>query len=187
MKQIVLLGMVLWLGLFNTVSAKEFNEPRWKTIYSDARVTLKLDMSTVSYDAQKDMAEAWMAWLDTTKDRQMVVHYSLLFGKSHVRNEEGIVRKEEGMLYKPGSDGAVGRMKFNYGMLPSDVDNDKVFWNTVKQVADRDAKKAAYDKKKREAMWVEWKQRWEEDEQRRQERMNSSVLRIHRNLDSKQD
>ena len=180
MKQIMLLGMVLWLGLFNTVSAKEFNEPRWKTIYSDARVTLKLDMSTVSYDAQKDMAEAWMAWLDTTKDRQMVVHYSLLF-------DRGYVRKEEGMLYKPGSNGAVGRMKFNYGMLPSDVDNDEVFWNTVKQVADRDAKKAAYDKKKREAMWAEWKQRWEEDDQRRQERMNSPVLRIHRNLDGKQD
>ena len=140
MKQITLLGMVLWLGLFNTVGAKEFNEPRWKTIYSDATVTLKLDMNTVSYDAQKDMAEAWMAWLDRTKDRQMVVHYSLLFGR-------GYVIKEEGMLYKPGSDGAVGRMKFNYGMLPSDVDDDKVFWNTVKQVADRDAKKAAYDKK----------------------------------------
>lgn len=180
MKQILLLGMVLWLGLFNTVGAKEFNEPRWKTIYSDATVTLKLDMNTLSYDAQKDMAEAWMAWLDRTKDRQMVVHYSLLFGR-------GYVIKEEGMLYKPGSDGAVGRMKFNYGMLPSDVDDDKVFWNTVKQVADRDAKKAAYDKKKREAMWAEWKQRWEEDEQRRQERMNSPVLRIHRDLDSKQD
>ena len=180
MKQILLLGMVRWLGLFNTVSAKEFNEPRWKTIYSDATVTLKLDMNTLSYDAQKDMAEAWMAWLDRTKDRQMVVHYSLLFGR-------GYVIKEEGMLYKPGSDGAVGRMKFNYGMLPSDVDDDKVFWNTVKQVADRDAKKAAYDKKKREAMWAEWKQRWEEDEQRRQERMNSPVLRIHRDLDSKQD
>ena len=180
MKQIMLLGMVLWLGLFSIVSAKEFNEPRWKTIYSDATVTLKLDMNTVSYDVQKDMAEAWMAWLDTTKDRQMVVHYSLLFGG-------GYVRKEEGMLYKPGSNGAVGRMKFNYGMLPSDVDNDKVFWNTVKQVADRDAKKAAYDKKKREAMWADWKQRWEEDEQSRQERMNSPVLRIHRNLDSKQD
>lgn len=180
MKQIVILGMVLWLGLLHTVHGKDFNGPRWKTIYSDATVTLKLDMSTVSYDAQKDMAEAWMAWLDTTKDRQMVVHYSLLFGR-------GYVIKEEGMLYKPGSDGAVGRIKFNYGMLPSDVDDDKVFWNTVKQVADRDAKKAAYDKKKREAMWVEWKQRWEEDEQRRQERMNSPVLRIHRNLDSKQD
>ena len=180
MKQMMLLGMVLWLGLFNTVGAKEFNEPRWKTIYSDATVTLKLDMNTVSYDAQKDMAEAWMAWLDTTKDRQMVVHYSLLFGS-------GYVRKEEGMLYKPGSNGAVGRMKFNYGMLPSDVDNDKVFWNTVKQVADRDAKKAAYDKKKREAMWADWKQSWEENELRRQERMNSPVLRIHRNLDSKQD
>ena len=180
MKQIVILGMVLWLGLLHTVHGKDFNGPRWKTIYSDATVTLKLDMSTVSYDAQKDMAEAWMAWLDTTKDRQMVVHYSLLFGR-------GYVIKEEGMLYKPGSDGAVGRIKFNYGMLPSDVDDDRVFWNTVKQVADRDAKKAAYDKKKREAMWVEWKQRWEEDEQRRQERMNSPVLRIHRNLDSKQD
>ena len=180
MKQMMLLGMVLWLGLFNTVGAKEFNEPRWKTIYSDATVTLKLDMNTVSYDAQKDMAEAWMAWLDTTKDRQIVVHYSLLFGR-------GYVIKEEGMLYKPGSDGAVGRIKFNYGMLPSDVDNDKVFWNTVKQVADRDAKKAAYDKKKREAMWADWKQSWEENELRRQERMNSPVLRIHRNLDSKQD
>ena len=180
MKQILLLGMVLWLGLFNTVGAKEFNEPRWKTIYSDATVTLKLDMNTLSYDAQKDMAEAWMAWLDRTKDRQMVVHYSLLFGR-------GYVIKEEGMLYKPGSDGAVGRMKFNYGMLPSDVDDDKVFWNTVKEVAQRDAKKAAYDKKKREAMWADWKQRWEEDEQRRQERMNSPVLRIHRNLDGKQD
>ena len=180
MKQIVILGMVLWLGLLHPVNGKDFNGPRWKTIYSDATVTLKLDMSTVSYDAQKDMAEAWMEWLDTTKDRQMVVHYSLLFGR-------GYVIKEEGMLYKPGSDGAVGRIKFNYGMLPSDVDDDKVFWNTVKQVADRDAKKAAYDKKKREAMWVEWKQRWEEDEQRRQERMNSPVLRIHRNLDSKQD
>lgn len=180
MKQIMLLGMVLWLGLFNTVGAKEFNEPRWKTIYSDATVTLKLDMNTVSYDVQKDMAEAWMAWLDTTKDRQIVVHYSLLFGR-------GYVIKEEGMLYKPGSDGAVGRIKFNYGMLPSDVDDDKVFWNTVKQVADRDAKKAAYDKKKREAMWADWKQSWEENELRRQERMNSPVLRIHRNLDSKQD
>lgn len=180
MKQIVILGMVLWLGLLHTVHGKDFNGPRWKTIYSDATVTLKLDMSTVSYDAQKDMAEAWMAWLDTTKDRQMVVHYSLLFGR-------GYVIKEEGMLYKPGSDGAVGRIKFNYGMLPSDVDDDKVFWNTVKQVADRDAKKAAYDKKKREAMWADWKQRWEEDEQSRQERMNSPVLRIHRNLDSKQD
>lgn len=180
MKQMMLLGMVLWLGLFNTVGAKEFNEPRWKTIYSDATVTLKLDMNTVSYDVQKDMAEAWMAWLDTTKDRQMVVHYSLLFGR-------GYVIKEEGMLYKPGSDGAVGRIKFNYGMLPSDVDDDKVFWNTVKQVADRDAKKAAYDKKKREAMWADWKQSWEENELRRQERMNSPVLRIHRNLDSKQD
>lgn len=180
MKQIMLLGMVLWLGLFNTVGAKEFNEPRWKTIYSDATVTLKLDMNTVSYDVQKDMAEAWMAWLDTTKDRQMVVHYSLLFGR-------GYVIKEEGMLYKPGSDGAVGRIKFNYGMLPSDVDDDKVFWNTVKQVADRDAKKAAYDKKKREAMWADWKQSWEENELKRQERMNSPVLRIHRNLDSKQD
>ena len=180
MKQIVILGMVLWLGFLHTVHGKDFNGPRWKTIYSDATVTLKLDMSTVSYDAQKDMAEAWMAWLDTTKDRQMVVHYSLLFGR-------GYVIKEEGMLYKPGSDGAVGRIKFNYGMLPSDVDDDKVFWNTVKQVADRDAKKAAYDKKKREAMWADWKQRWEEDEQSRQERMNSPVLRIHRNLDSKQD
>ena len=180
MKQIMLLGMVLWLGLFNTVGAKEFNEPRWKTIYSDATVTLKLDMNTVSYDVQKDMAEAWMAWLDTTKDRQIVVHYSLLFGR-------GYVIKEEGMLYKPRSDGAVGRIKFNYGMLPSDVDDDKVFWNTVKQVADRDAKKAAYDKKKREAMWADWKQSWEENELRRQERMNSPVLRIHRNLDSKQD
>ena len=186
MKKILLLVMVL-VGLLSTVSAKEFNEPRWKTIYSDATVTLKLDMSTVSYDAQKDMAEAWMAWLNTTKDRQMVVHYSLLFGRGYVRNEEGIVRKEEGMLYKPGSEGAVGRMKFNYGMLPSDVDDDKVFWNTVKEVAQRDAKKAAYDKKKREAMWADWKQRWEEDEQRRQERMNSPVLRIHRNLDGKQD
>ena len=179
MKKMLILVMAL-AGLLSTVSAKEFNEPRWKTIYSDATVTLKLDMSTVSYDAQKDMAEAWMAWLDRTKDRQMVVHYSLLFGR-------GYVIKEEGMLYKPGSDGAVGRVKFNYGMLPIDVDDDKVFWNTVKQVADRDAKKAAYDKKKREAMWADWKQRWEEDEQRRQERMNSPVLRIHRNLDSKQD
>lgn len=180
MKQLVILGMVLWLGLLHTVHGKDFNEPRWKTIYSDATVTLKLDMSTVSYDAQKDMAEAWMAWLDTTKDRQMVVHYSLLFGR-------GYVIKEEGMLYKPGSDGAVRRIKFNYGMLPSDVDDDKVFWNTVKQVADRDAKKTAYDKKKREAMWADWKQSWEENELRRQERMNSPVLRIHRNLDSKQD
>lgn len=179
MKKMLILVMVL-AGLLSTVSAKEFNEPRWKTIYSDATVTLKLDMNTVSYDAQKDTAEAWMAWLDRTKDRQMVVHYSLLFGR-------GYVIKEEGMLYKPGSDGAVGRMKFNYGMLPSDVDDDKVFWNTVKQVADRDAKKAAYDKKKREAMWADWKQRWEEDEQRRQERMNSPVLTIHQNLDSKQD
>lgn len=179
MKKMLILVMAL-AGLLSTVSAKEFNEPRWKTIYSDATVTLKLDMSTVSYDAQKDMAEAWMAWLDRTKDRQMVVHYSLLFGR-------GYVIKEEGMLYKPGSDGAVGRVKFNYGMLPSDVDDDKVFWNTVKQVADRDAKKAAYDKKKREAMWADWKQRWEEDEQSRRERMNSPVLRIHRNLDSKQD
>lgn len=179
MKKMLILVMAL-AGLLSTVSAKEFNEPRWKTIYSDATVTLKLDMSTVSYDAQKDMAEAWMAWLDRTKDRQIVVHYSLLFGR-------GYVIKEEGMLYKPGSDGAVGRVKFNYGMLPSDVDDDKVFWNTVKQVADRDAKKAAYDKKKREAMWADWKQRWEEDEQSRRERMNSPVLRIHRNLDSKQD
>lgn len=186
MKKMLILVMAL-AGLLSTVSAKEFNEPRWKTIYSDAMVTLKLDMNTVSYDVQKDMAEAWMAWLDTTKNRQMVVHYSLLFGKGYVRNQEGIVRKEEGMLYKPGSNGAVGRMKFNYGMLPSDVDDDKVFWNTVKQVADRDAKKAAYDKKKREEMWANWKQRWEEDEQSRRERMNSPVLRIHRNLDSKQD
>ena len=86
MKKMLILVMAL-AGLLSTVSAKEFNEPRWKTIYSDATVTLKLDMSTVSYDAQKDMAEAWMAWLDRTKDRQMVVHYSLLFGRGYVIKE----------------------------------------------------------------------------------------------------
>ena len=79
MKKYIVLGMVLLLGLFSTVNGKEFNDPRWQTVFSNDRLLLKLDVNTVSYNEELDTADAWIARLDTNEDRQEIVHYVLYF------------------------------------------------------------------------------------------------------------
>ncbi len=169
MKQIMLLGMVLWVGLFNTVGAKEFNEPRWKTIYSDATVTLKLDMDTVSYDEEWDTADAWVAKININKPRQELVHYKVYFGSTDVKVIDAL-------LYTPDSNVVVGRRNYDYFMDTEGSEVAKSLLKTVKQLTDRDTKKAVYDKKMKE-----------EYEQTEQEWKNRPVLSINRNLENKQD
>ena len=161
--------MVLWVGLFNTVGAKEFNEPRWKTIYSDATVTLKLDMDTVSYDEEWDTADAWVAKININKPRQELVHYKVYFGSTDVKVIDAL-------LYTPDSNVVVGRRNYDYFMDTEGSEVAKSLLKTVKQLTDRDTKKAVYDKKMKE-----------EYEQTEQEWKNRPVLSINRNLENKQD
>ena len=84
MKKCIVLGMVLFLGLFHTVSGKDFNDPRWQTVFSNDGLLLKLDVNTVSYNEELDTADAWIARLDTNEDRQEVVHYVLYFNSGSI-------------------------------------------------------------------------------------------------------
>lgn len=177
MKKCIVLGMVLFLGVFNTVSGKDFNGPRWQTVFSDETETLKLDVNTVSYDVTTDMAEAWVVRSNVEPPYQEVVYYKLYF----YTNE---IRVVEALLYKPESNGVVGRRNLDYYVNADASEGIESVWNTVKRLTDRDTKKAAYDKKEREEMWANWKQRWEEDERRRQEGVNSPILTIKRTVES---
>lgn len=169
MKQIMLLGMVLWLGLLNTVQGKEFNEPRWQMLYSDTTETLKLDVNTVSYDAEWDTADAWVAKININRPRQELVHYKVYFGSIDVQVVDAL-------LYTPDSNAVVGRRNYDYFMDTEGSEVAKLLWKTVKQLTDRDTKKAVYDKKMKE-----------EYEQVEQEWKNRPVLSINRNLENKQD
>jgi len=147
MKKCIVLGMVLFLGVFNTVSGKDFNGPRWQTVFSDETETLKLDVNTVSYDVTTDMAEAWVARSNVEPPYQEVVYYKLYF----YTNE---IRVVEALLYKPESNGVVGRRNLDYYVNADASEGIESVWNTVKRLTDRDTKKAAYDKKEREEMWA---------------------------------
>lgn len=166
MKQIMLLGMVLWLGFLHTVDGKDFNEPRWQMLYSDTTETLKLDVNTVSYDAEWDTADAWVAKINITKPRQELVHYKVYFGSTDVQVVDAL-------LYTPDSNAVVGRRNYDYFMDTKGSKVAKVLWNTVKQLTDRDTKKAVYDKKMKE-----------EYEQVEQEWKNRPLLRINRTVES---
>ena len=166
MKQLVILGMVLWLGLLHTVHGKDFNEPRWQSLYSDTTETLKLDVNTVSYDVEWDTADAWVAKININKPRQEVVHYKVYFGSTDVKVVDAL-------LYTPGSNVVVGRRNYDYFMDTEGSEVAKSLLNTVKQLTDRDTKKAVYDKKMKE-----------EYEQARQERRNRPVLTISRTVES---
>ena len=165
MKKILLLVMVL-VGLLSTVSAKEFNEPRWQTIYSDATEILKLDVNTVSYDEEWDTADAWAAKINMNEPRQEIVHYKVYFGSTDVKVVDAL-------LYTPDSNAVVGRRNYDYFMDTEGSGVARSLLNTIKQLIDRDTKKAIYDKKMKE-----------EYEQARQERMNRPVLRINRAVES---
>ena len=165
MKKILLLIMVL-VGLLSTVSAKEFNEQRWKTIFSDAIETLKLDVNTVSYDEEWDTADAWVAKININKPRQEIVHYKVYFGSTDVKVVDAL-------LYTPDSNVVVGRRIYDYFMDTEGSKVAKSLLNTVKQLTDRDAKKAVYDKKMKE-----------EYEQAEQEWKNRPVLTINRAVES---
>lgn len=166
MKQLVILGMVLWLGLLHTVHGKDFNEPRWQSLYSDTTETLKLDVNTVSYDAEWDTADAWVAKININKPRQEVVHYKVYFGSTDVKVVDAL-------LYTPGSNVVVGRRNYDYFMDTEGSEVAKSLLNTVKQLTDRDTKKAVYDKKMKE-----------EYEQAEQEWKNRPLLRINRTVES---
>ena len=165
MKKILLVIMVL-VGLLSTVSAKDFNEPRWKTVFSDGTETLKLDVNTVSYDEELDIGDAWIAKINIDQPRQEVVHYKVYFGG-------GSVRVVDALLYTPDSNVVVGRRAYDYFMDTKLSKVPKTVWNTVKQLTNRDAKKAAYEKKLEE-----------EYEAVRQERLNRPVLTINRTAES---
>ena len=166
MKQLVILGMVLWVGFLHTVDGKDFNEPRWQMLYSDTTETLKLDVNTVSYDAEWDTADAWVAKINITKPRQELVHYKVYFGSTDVQVVDAL-------LYTPDSNAVVGRRNYDYFMDTKGSKVAKVLWNTVKQLTDRDTKKAVYDKKMKE-----------EYEQVEQEWKNRPLLRINRTVES---
>ena len=168
---------MVFVSMLSAVSAKEFNEPRWQTVFSDETETLKLDVNTVSYDVTTDMAEAWVARINIHQPRQEVIYYKVYF----YTNE---VRKVEALLYKPESNAVVGRRNLGYYVNADAGEEVKAVLDTVKQLVDRDTKKAAYDKKEREEMWSNWKQRWEEEERRLQEGVNSPVLTIKRTVES---
>ncbi len=165
MKKILLLVMVL-VGLLSTVSAKDFNEPRWKTVFSDGTETLKLDVNTVSYDEELDIGDAWIAKINIDQPRQEVVHYKVYFGSTSVQVVDAL-------LYTPDSNVVVGRRAYDYFMDTKLSKVPKTVWNTVKQLTNRDAKKAAYEKKLEE-----------EYEAVRQERLNRPVLTINRTAES---
>ncbi len=165
MKKILLLVMVL-VGLLSTVSAKDFHEPRWKTVFSDGTETLKLDVNTVSYDEELDIGEAWIAKININQSRQEVVHYKVYFGSTSVQVVDAL-------LYTPDSNVVVGRRNYDYFMDTKLSKVPKTVWNTVKQLTNRDAKKAAYEKKLEE-----------EYEAVRQERLNRPVLTINRTAES---
>ena len=165
MKKILLLIMVL-VGLLSTVSAKDFNEPRWKTVFSDETETLKLDVNTVSYDEEWDTADAWVAKININQPRQEIVHYKVYFGSTDVKVVDAL-------LYTPDSNVVVGRRIYDYFMDTEGSKVAKSLLNTVKQLTDRDAKKAVYDKKMKE-----------EYEQAEQEWKNRPLLRINRTVES---
>lgn len=166
MKQLVILGMVLWLGLLHTVDGKDFNEPRWQSLYSDTTETLKLDVNTVSYDEEWDTADAWVAKININKPRQELVHYKVYFGSTDVKVVDAL-------LYTPDSNVVVGRRNYDYFMDTEGSEVAKSLWKTVKQLTDRDTKKAVYDKKMKE-----------EYEQAEQEWKNRPLLRINRTAES---
>lgn len=157
--------MVL-VGLLSTVSAKDFNEPRWKTVFSDETETLKLDVNTVSYDEEWDTADAWVAKININQPRQEIVHYKVYFGSTDVKVVDAL-------LYTPDSNVVVGRRIYDYFMDTEGSKVAKSLLNTVKQLTDRDAKKAVYDKKMKE-----------EYEQAEQEWKNRPLLRINRTVES---
>ena len=165
MKKVLFLIMVL-VGLLSTISAKDFNDPRWQTVFSDETETLKLDVNTVSYDVELDIGEAWIANINIDQPRQEVVHYKVYFGG-------GSVQVVDALLYTPDSNVVVGRRNYDYFMDTRLSEEAKSVWNAVKQLTDRDAKKAAYEKKLEE-----------EYEEARQERLNRPVLTIHRTVES---
>lgn len=156
--------MVL-VGLLSTISAKDFNDPRWQTVFSDETETLKLDVNTVSYDVELDIGVAWIAKINIDQPRQEVVHYKVYFGG-------GSVQVVDALLYTPDSN-VVGRRNYDYFMDTRLSEEAKSVWNAVKQLTDRDAKKAAYEKKLEE-----------EYEEARQERLNRPVLTIYRTVES---
>lgn len=169
MKKCIVLGMVLFLGLFHTVSGKDFNDPRWQTVFSNDGLLLKLDVNTVSYNEELDTADAWIARLDTNEDRQEVVHYVLYFNS-------GLIMVKDSLLYKPESNVVVGRRINDYSFESSNSDSGKTIWELVKKLTDRDIKAKAYEK-----------QQAEELEQAREERAKRPILRINHRLENKQD
>lgn len=176
MKKVILLMMV-FVSMLSAVSAKEFNEPRWQTVFSDETETFKLDVNTVSYNEDLDTADVWIAKMNIHEPRQEVVHYIVYFGSTKVKVVDAL-------LYTPDSNVVVGRRNLGYYVNADAGEEVKAVLDTVKQLVDRDTKKAAYDKKEREEMWANWKQRWEEEERRLQEEVNSPVLTIKRTVES---
>lgn len=169
MKKCIVLGMVLFLGLFHTVSGKDFNDPRWQTVFSNDGLLLKLDVNTVSYNEELDTADAWIARLDTNEDRQEVIHYVLYFNS-------GSIMVKDSLLYKPESNFVVGRRLNDYSFPFSESDSGKTIWELVKKLTDRDTKAKAYEKRQAEEL-----------EQAREERAKRPILRINHSLENKQD
>ena len=158
--------MMVFVSMLSAVSAKEFNEPRWQTVFSDEAETLKLDVNTVSYDEELDTADVWMAKLNIHQPRHEVVHYIVYFGSTKVKVVDAL-------LYTPDSNVVVGRRNYDYFM---DAKNNEVansVWNRAKQLTDRDTKKAVYEKKLKE-----------EIEQAEQEWKNRPLLTINRTVES---
>lgn len=169
MKKYIVLGMVLLLGLFSTVNGKEFNDPRWQTVFSNDRLLLKLDVNTVSYNEELDTADAWIARLDTNEDRQEIVHYVLYFNS-------GLIMVKDSLLYKPESNFVVGRRINDYSFHFSESDSGKTIWELVKKLTDRDTKAKAYEKRQSEEL-----------EQAREEESKRPILRINHSLENKED
>ena len=93
MKKMLLLVMVL-VGLLSTVSAKEFNESRWQWFYSNANYTGKIDLNTMTYDPETDIAEAWVVWIYPEEGRQSLRSYTINFKHNMLTGKQGYLYKK---------------------------------------------------------------------------------------------
>lgn len=159
MKKILLLVMVL-VGLLSTVSAKEFNEARWQWFYSNANYTGKIDLNTLSYDPETDVAEAWAVWIIPENHKQNLRSYDINFKRNNITVKEYY-------LYKTGSDQLVKSEMLNVSRTPAPGSGEEALIAAVKGLVGRDTKLAALKKEREE----EAQRRLEEQRAEEQKRL----------------
>ena len=159
MKKMLLLVMVL-VGLLSTVSAKEFNESRWQWFYSNANYTGKIDLNTMTYDPETDIAEALVVWIYPEEGRQSLRSYTINF-------KHNMLTGKQGYLYKKGSDRIIDEWTINGSWTPAPSSGDEALVAAVKGLVGRDTKLAALKKEREE----EAQRRLEEQRAEEQKRL----------------